>query len=202
MWLICPKPCSLGLSESQMKPFTSPVGVLVPPCGYLWVHLLRIPSHVLQPPRPLGSLSMRTRPAPGCRTPHVQCGSCLPERALPLPDGQESAHPETSPASFFSISLGSDLLPHLHFYSLSPSWNRRAFVRFASCCVPGIYCVLSDDKVHLQCRRPGFDPWVEKIPWRRKWQPTPPVFLPGEFSGQRSLAGYSPWGCKKSHMTE
>ena len=145
---------------------------------------------------------MCTRPAPGCRTPHVQCGSCLPERALPLPDGQESAHPETSPASFFSISLGSDLLPHLHFYSLSPSWNRRAFVRFASCCVPGIYCVLSDDKVHLQCRRPGFNPWVGKIPWRRKWQPTPPVFLPGEFSGQRSLAGYSPWGCKKSHMTE
>ena len=93
-------------TEFQMKPFTSPVGVLVPPCGYLWVHLLRIPSHVLQPPRPLGSLSMRTRPAPGCRTPHVQCGSCLPERALPLPDGQESAHPETSPASFFSISLG------------------------------------------------------------------------------------------------
>lgn len=36
-------------TEFQMKPFTSPVGVLVPPCGYLWVHLLRIPSHVLQP---------------------------------------------------------------------------------------------------------------------------------------------------------
>ena len=32
-----------------------------------------------------------------------------------------------------------------------------------------------------QCRRPGFDPWVEKIPWRREWQPTP-VFLPGESS--------------------
>jgi len=36
-----------------------------------------------------------------------------------------------------------------------------------------------------------FDPWVGKI-WRRKWQPTP-VFLPGEFHGQRSLVGYSPW---------
>ena len=35
------------------------------------------------------------------------------------------------------------------------------------------------------------DPWVEKIPWGREWQPTP-VFLPGEFQGQRSLAGYSP----------
>ena len=36
------------------------------------------------------------------------------------------------------------------------------------------------------CRRYRFDPWVGKIPWRRKWQPTP-VFLPGEFHGQRSL---------------
>ena len=40
-----------------------------------------------------------------------------------------------------------------------------------------------------------------KIPWRRAWQPTP-VFLPGESHGQRSLAGYSPWGCKESDMTE
>ena len=46
-----------------------------------------------------------------------------------------------------------------------------------------------------------FDPWVEKSPWRRKPQPTP-VFLPGEFHGQRSLAGYSPWGRKESDMTE
>ena len=45
-----------------------------------------------------------------------------------------------------------------------------------------------------QCRRPkrpGFDPWVGKIPWRRAWQPTP-VFLSGESHGQRSLARYSP----------
>ena len=37
-----------------------------------------------------------------------------------------------------------------------------------------------------QCRRPRFDPWVGKIPWRREWLPTP-VFLPGEFHRQRSL---------------
>ena len=43
--------------------------------------------------------------------------------------------------------------------------------------------------------------WVGKIPWRRKWQPNS-VFLPGEFHGQRSLVGYSPWGCKESDMTE
>ena len=45
-------------------------------------------------------------------------------------------------------------------------------------------------------RRPGFDPWVGKIPWRRAWQPTP-VFLPGKFHGQRNLAGCSPWGHKE-----
>ena len=42
----------------------------------------------------------------------------------------------------------------------------------------------------------GFNPWVGKIPWRRKWQPTV-VFLPGESLGQRSLEGCSPWGCKR-----
>ena len=51
----------------------------------------------------------------------------------------------------------------------------------------------------LQCRRCRFDPWVKKIPCRRACQPTP-VFLPGEFHGQRSLMGYSPWGCKESDM--
>ena len=45
-------------------------------------------------------------------------------------------------------------------------------------------------------RRCGFYPWVGMIPWRRKWQPTP-VFLPGKFHGQRSLAGYSPRGHKE-----
>ena len=47
-----------------------------------------------------------------------------------------------------------------------------------------------------QCRRHGFNPWVETIPWRRQWQPTP-VFLPGKSHGQRSLDGYSPWVCKR-----
>ena len=45
-----------------------------------------------------------------------------------------------------------------------------------------------------------YNPWVGKIIWKRKWQPTP-VFLPGESHGQRSLAAYSPWGCKESNVT-
>ena len=54
---------------------------------------------------------------------------------------------------------------------------------------------------NLTCRRPRFNPWVEKIPWRKKWQPTP-VLLPGKFHGQRSLVGYSPWDHKELDMTE
>ena len=46
-------------------------------------------------------------------------------------------------------------------------------------------------RICLQCRRPGFDPWVRKIPWRREWQPTPVFFL-GKSHGQRKLEGYSP----------
>ena len=45
---------------------------------------------------------------------------------------------------------------------------------------------------------PGLNLWVRKIPWRKNCQPTP-VFLPGEFHGQRSLAGYSPWDCRVGH---
>ena len=69
--------------------------------------------------------------------------------------------------------------------------NQRYFISS----FPSIQCVC------LQCGRPGFDPWVGKIPWRRKWQPAP-VLLPGNFHGQRSLVGCSPWGRKESDTTE
>ena len=52
-----------------------------------------------------------------------------------------------------------------------------------------------------RCRRRRFDPWVGKIPWRRKWQPTP-IFFPGKFHGQRRLVGYCPWDCRELDMTE
>ena len=52
-----------------------------------------------------------------------------------------------------------------------------------------------------QGRRCRFDPWMRKIPGRRKWLPTP-VFLPGEFHGQRSLVGCNPWGPKESDITK
>ena len=52
-----------------------------------------------------------------------------------------------------------------------------------------------------RCQRCGLDPWVRKIPWNRKWQPTP-VILPGKFHGQRSLVGYCLWDGKESHTTK
>ena len=60
---------------------------------------------------------------------------------------------------------------------------------------------LSGQESTCQCRRHRFNPWVGKVPWRRKWQPTP-VFLPGKFHGQRSLVGYSPWCHNELNMTE
>ena len=90
------------------------------------------------------------------------------------------------------------------------SWAKH----FLSCSVPKMKCYiyffifywsriyiqaslgLSGKESVCQYRRRVFDPWVRKIPWRRKWKPTL-VFLPGKSHGQRSLAGYSPWDCKR-----
>ena len=62
----------------------------------------------------------------------------------------------------------------------------------------GLPSWLSGKGPTCQWRQCGFDPWVGKIPWRRKQQPTP-VLLPGKSHGQRSLVGYSPWGCRVRH---
>ena len=67
-----------------------------------------------------------------------------------------------------------------------------------------LHHALPGEESTWQCRRCKtcrFDLWVRKIPWSRKWQLIP-VFLPGKFHGQRSLAGYCPWGYKELDMTE
>ena len=63
----------------------------------------------------------------------------------------------------------------------------------------GLLWWLSGKDSVCKCRRCGFNLWVGKIPWRKKCQPTS-VFLSGKSHGQRSLAGYSPWGHKKSQI--
>ena len=60
----------------------------------------------------------------------------------------------------------------------------------------GFPCGSAGKRIHLQCRRPGFNPRVGKIPWRREMLPIS-VFWPGGFHGL-----YSPWGCKDLDMTE
>ena len=57
--------------------------------------------------------------------------------------------------------------------------------------------VVKKKKSACQYRRCSFNPWVRKIPWRRKWQPSP-IFLPGKSHGQESLVGYSPWGGERN----
>ena len=72
-------------------------------------------------------------------------------------------------------------------------------IEFTSCM--GFPGGASGKEPTCQSRRPKrqrFNPWVGKILWRRKWQPTP-VSLPGESYGQRSLAGSSPWGHRVRH---
>ena len=62
----------------------------------------------------------------------------------------------------------------------------------------------ADKESASQCRRRkrrGFDPWISKIPWRRKWQPTP-EFLPGKSHRQKTLAGFGPWDHKESDIAE
>ena len=78
-----------------------------------------------------------------------------------------------------------------NMYGHTPSLKNEMLQGF-----PGV----SDSK-NLPSRRYRFDPWVGKIPWRRKQQPTP-VFLLVDFHEQRSLVGYSSWGCKESDAIE
>ena len=82
--------------------------------------------------------------------------------------------------SFFQSSSGGNTHTHTHTCFLGGSDSNE------SACL---------------CGKPRFDPWVKKILWRREWQPTP-VFMPGEFHGQRTLVGYSPWLHRELEMTE
>ena len=76
-------------------------------------------------------------------------------------------------------------------------WELSTFLKFEyiKSVVPPSFINLLTIK-WSRSKRLRLDPWVRKIPWRRGWQPTP-LFLPGESHGQRSLVGYSPYGCKE-----
>ena len=90
-------------------------------------------------------------------------------------------------------------LGFLHVFSLLDSSGSLLFKSMYL--FPGLPWWLSNKDSAYQCRRHVFDPWIGKIPWRRKWKLTP-VFLSGKSHRQRRLAGYNPWGHKESNTTE
>ena len=127
------------------------------------------------------------------------------------PHGMRLSHPRwltiwTSSCGFWppprmTVGLRSMILFHCGLWEIHSTWNRHEDIALSSWIIYKYPLSGSDGRVCLQCQRPGFDPWVRKIPWRRKWQPTP-AFLPEEFHGQKSLVGYSPCGHKESDKTE
>ena len=111
-------------------------------------------------------------------TQRLFCGALYPP--------EPSASPKVPGASGFRLSLLRAAPPGVETYA---SYHVLGLPRFRS-----------GEEPSCQCRRPRFHLWVRKIPWRREWRPTP-VFLPGEFHGQGSLLGCSPWGRKESDTT-
>ena len=79
----------------------------------------------------------------------------------------------------------------------SPCIFYLCYIYYGNSAPTPILVIHSGKDPACQCKRCRFDAWVRKIPWSRKWRPTP-VFLPENFHGQRSLVGYSPRGCKES----
>ena len=138
-------------------------------------------------------------------------------------DTQELHHFKHSCAPHLSHSLPPPLTPGNHssvlypyslvMFRMSYKWNHilwklSDFFHSAKCLwdsselcqqLISFYYWVVVKNLPARCKQCEFDPWVGRIPWRRKWQPTP-VFLPGEFHGQRSLVGYSPWSHKESDM--
>ena len=110
-----------------------------------------------------------------------------------------------------SLQIVSGLNDRLHLYTWNNIQQRAGAHQIAAMITKtsygqinklfGLPMWLSGEESTCQCRTLGFNPWIRKIPWRRKWQPTP-IFLHEESHGHRRLAGYSPWGCKESDTTD
>jgi len=123
---------------------------------------------------------------------------------LPCPASAAEAQHQSKEMPFTLYLLYGTSLPLLALTeAVRMNSPETSHVRLVSSLLPtaSSRSVLGNGSVKsLQWRRPGFDSWVGKTPWRREWQLTP-EFLPGEFHGQRSLVDCSPWGHKESDMT-
>ena len=156
-------------------------------CVWTWLCFLQFPARA--PPLLHNCRSLPATPESG----HQHCDSRPP---TPRPDLNSPLHPENllpTPARTpqpLRCSVCLCLFPPFFLNTLI-LWSsvHRGF--------PGGSVVKN---LPASAGEGQFDPRVGKIPWRRRWQPTP-VSLPGEVHGQRSLAGYSPWGHKESNTT-
>ena len=145
------------------------------------------------------------REAPECfRKQHVP-GHLLPVHLLIRTFSTKSSQPSRWPGQAPGLcdnTQNNILLIHDLFLATSSLNGPSQCMHFISDSILIFYHYwLSSKESTCQCRRCRFDPWLGKIPWRRKWQPTP-AFLPEKSHGQRSLVGYSPRGCKELGMTE
>ena len=157
---------------------------------------------------------------PGLARPHRSCVCTLtPPNLCALPFclfllSLLSAEPMSSrnPSQILSpVSLGLAPPPHAPWYTflsssvdVSVHASRPSHVRLfvtMDCSLPGSSVPGILQASTLELGRTQFNPWVGKILWRRKWQPTL-VFLLGKCHGQRCLEGYSPWGHKEWDTTE
>ena len=98
------------------------------------------------------------------------------------------------------ILVQTPIISHLIYFSnlqtnLPPCYSGFPSIHLPTMGFPGGTVVKNPPATAGDTRDTGFGPWVRKIPWSRKGQPTP-VFLPGKFHGQRRLVGYSPWVAK------
>ena len=105
------------------------------------------------------------------------------------------------PPSASCVFLGVAAFPSWDLYP-ERCWRRRGVLRVERHQPAGGGLPWCSDSKESACSAGDPVPSLYgKVPWRRAWQPTP-VFVPGESHGQRSLVGYSPWGCKESDTTE
>ena len=120
---------------------------------------------------------------------------------LPFPSPGDLPDPGLEPASLTSPALAGG------FFTTRAMWEAHILrynmrnLSFWDLDFPGGNSGKEPSCQWRSLNRQGFYPWARKIPWRRKWQPTP-VFLPGKVHGQRSLVGYSPWGHKEPDMPD
>ena len=122
-----------------------------------------------------------------------------------------SAEPLRPSSSFLPMNLLTCVTAHFWLYLLTPVpvltylssiFKHSAFLAHFRCLFQfGLSWWLSGKESVCQCRRHGFDPWVRKMPCRRKWLPIP-GFSPEKSDGHRSLGGYSPWDHKRVEHRE